>query len=51
MEWPPKSGRHASFPEIDRAGWFSLPQARRRILVGQAPFLDELEAKLAAQSA
>ena len=43
MEWPPKSGRMASFPEIDRAGWFGLDEARRKILPGQAPFLDELE--------
>lgn len=43
MEWPPKSGRMASFPEIDRAQWFALAEARRRILAGQAPFLDELE--------
>lgn len=47
MEWPPKSGKHASFPEIDRAEWFSLGEARRRILPGQAPFLDELAARLA----
>jgi predicted NUDIX family NTP pyrophosphohydrolase len=51
MEWPPKSGKHASFPEVDRAEWFTLDEARRRILRGQAPFLDELEAKLSGQSA
>lgn len=43
MEWPPRSGVMAEFPEIDRAGWFGLEEARRRILPGQAPFLDELE--------
>lgn len=48
LEWPPRSGRSASFPEIDRAQWFALDEARGRILPGQAPFLDELERRLAA---
>ena len=43
MEWPPRSGTMAEFPELDRAEWFSLEEARRRILPGQAPFLAELE--------
>jgi predicted NUDIX family NTP pyrophosphohydrolase len=43
MEWPPHSGRVAAFPEIDRAAWFALPQARQKILAGQAPLLDRLE--------
>ena len=43
MEWPPRSGQLAEFPEIDRAEWFSLDEARRRILPGQQPFLAELE--------
>lgn len=42
MEWPPKSGKSREFPEVDRAGWFPLPEARRKILPGQAPFLDAL---------
>ena len=42
MEWPPKSGKHAEFPEVDRAAWFGIEEARQRILKGQAPFLDEL---------
>ncbi|HET8772563.1 MAG TPA: NUDIX domain-containing protein [Thermoanaerobaculia bacterium] len=42
MEWPPKSGKRQAFPEADRAAWFSLEEARKRILAGQAPFLDEL---------
>jgi predicted NUDIX family NTP pyrophosphohydrolase len=42
MEWPPKSGRQQQFPEIDRAGWFDIETARRKILKGQAPFLDQL---------
>lgn len=44
MEWPPHSGRTQRFPEVDRAGWFSLAEARRRILPGQAVFLDRVEA-------
>jgi predicted NUDIX family NTP pyrophosphohydrolase len=46
MEWPPRSGRMAEFPEIDRAAWFDPAEARRRILASQVPFIDELEAKL-----
>lgn len=42
MEWPPKSGRMGEFPEIDRAEWFSIDEARVKILKGQAPFLDRL---------
>jgi predicted NUDIX family NTP pyrophosphohydrolase len=43
MEWPPRSGRVASFPEVDRAGWFSLGDAREKITEGQRPLLDRLE--------
>ncbi len=43
MEWPPKSGRQSAFPEIDRAEWFTLATAARKIHPGQAPFLDELQ--------
>jgi predicted NUDIX family NTP pyrophosphohydrolase len=42
MEWPPKSGHSAEFPEVDRAAWFSIAEARLKILKGQAPFLDRL---------
>jgi predicted NUDIX family NTP pyrophosphohydrolase len=42
MEWPPRSGRVQSFPEVDRSGWFSLDEARRRILKSQEPLLDML---------
>ena len=42
MEWPPKSGRTAEFPEVDRAGWFPMDEARAKILKGQEPFLDRL---------
>ncbi|HEX7158522.1 MAG TPA: NUDIX domain-containing protein [Edaphobacter sp.] len=46
MEWPPRSGRKAEFPEVDRAGWFSIAEARERILKGQAPLLDALDRRL-----
>jgi predicted NUDIX family NTP pyrophosphohydrolase len=46
MEWPPRSGKQAQFPEVDRAQWFAPAQARRRILAAQAGFIDELEALL-----
>ena len=42
MEWPPKSGRTAEFPEIDRAEWFTLDGARTQINSAQAEFLDRL---------
>ena len=42
MEWPPRSGRRQSFPEIDRASWFGVAEARLKILKGQAVFLDRL---------
>jgi predicted NUDIX family NTP pyrophosphohydrolase len=48
MEWPPKSGRMLSFPEVDRAEWFDLPTARNKILEGQRPLLDRLEEILAS---
>jgi predicted NUDIX family NTP pyrophosphohydrolase len=47
MEWPPKSERMQSFPEVDRAAWFSLPEARAKIMPGQAPFIDRLLARVA----
>ena len=43
MQWPPNSGRLQAFPEIDRAGWFTLPVARIKILESQRPLLDRLE--------
>jgi predicted NUDIX family NTP pyrophosphohydrolase len=46
LEWPPRSGKLAEFPEVDRAGWFSIEEARVKILKGQAPFLDRLLALL-----
>jgi predicted NUDIX family NTP pyrophosphohydrolase len=46
MEWPPRSGTLSEFPEVDRAGWFSLEEARIKILKGQQPFLERLLALL-----
>jgi predicted NUDIX family NTP pyrophosphohydrolase len=46
IEWPPRSGRRQAFPEVDRAGWFGLAEARRRILPAQVPFLDRLQGHL-----
>ncbi len=46
IEWPPKSGRKQLIPEVDRAEWFSLQEARRKILPAQGPFLDRLELAL-----
>lgn len=42
IEWPPKSGKRQTFPEVDRAAWFPIAEARERILAGQAPFLEQL---------
>jgi Predicted NTP pyrophosphohydrolase len=47
MEWPPRSGRLAEFPEVDRGGWFSLAEARERILASQQPILNLLSDRLA----
>ena len=43
IEWPPKSGKHQQFPEMDRAEWFSVSDAREKIIAGQAALIDELE--------
>ncbi len=42
LEWPPRSGRIQQFPEIDRAAWFGLDEARTKLVTGQVPFLDRL---------
>ena len=44
MEWPPRSGRLESFPELDAVRWFDLAEARAMMLPSQIPFLDRLEA-------
>lgn len=50
MEWPPRSGRFDSFPEVERAAWMTLPAARAKILPSQQPILDSLEALLSSKS-
>lgn len=42
IEWPPKSGRQAEFPEVDKAGWFSPDEARLKLNPAQAAFVDSL---------
>jgi predicted NUDIX family NTP pyrophosphohydrolase len=45
VEWPPRSGTRREFPEVDRAGWFGLDEARRKILPSQVALIDDLERK------
>jgi len=47
MEWPPKSGKYAEFPEIDRAEFFDVPRAMKKINPAQIAFIDELKHSLA----
>jgi predicted NUDIX family NTP pyrophosphohydrolase len=47
MEWPPRSGRMASFPEVDRCAWFPLDEARRRINPAQAVLIERLAERVA----
>jgi predicted NUDIX family NTP pyrophosphohydrolase len=44
IEWPPKSGKRRTFPEVDRAEWFDLATARNKINEAQRDLLDRLEA-------
>jgi predicted NUDIX family NTP pyrophosphohydrolase len=46
LEWPPKSGRVRDFPEVDRAGWFTVDEAKKKSNPAQAALVDELLAKL-----
>jgi predicted NUDIX family NTP pyrophosphohydrolase len=46
MEWPPKSGKTQEFPEVDRGGWFTIAEARQKILSKQSGFLDQLAARV-----
>jgi predicted NUDIX family NTP pyrophosphohydrolase len=48
MEWPPRSGKQAEFPEVDRAAWFTLEAARKAIVPVQRRFLDDLAVVAAA---
>jgi len=49
MEWPPRSGKSQQFPEVDRAEWFALSEAKGKILSGQVPLLLQLEKLIAAR--
>ena len=46
LEWPPRSGKKIEVPEVDKAEWFELKEAKLKINVGQAPLLEELAAKI-----
>jgi predicted NUDIX family NTP pyrophosphohydrolase len=46
MEWPPRSGKRQSFPEVDRGQWFGVDEARGKFLVGQRPILDAFRDKI-----
>ncbi len=48
LEWPPRSGRMKEFPEVDRAAWYDVEEARQKILPSQIPFLEELILRLQA---
>jgi predicted NUDIX family NTP pyrophosphohydrolase len=46
MEWPPRSGRRQTFPEVDRAEWFTIEAARTKLLASQVPLLDHLDRRV-----
>jgi predicted NUDIX family NTP pyrophosphohydrolase len=46
MQWPPRSGRTAEFPEIDRAEWFGVEEARQKLVAAQTEFLDRVLERL-----
>jgi predicted NUDIX family NTP pyrophosphohydrolase len=48
MEWPPRSGMRQEFPEVDRAQWMTLDEAKVHLVTAQVDFLDRLEAELAS---
>ena len=48
IQWPPRSGRMAEFPEVDRAEWFGLEQAREKLVAAQAELVDRLQERLQA---
>jgi predicted NUDIX family NTP pyrophosphohydrolase len=50
IEWPPRSGRQQTFPEVDRAAWFPLETARRKLHQGQVAIIDELARLLAGEA-
>ena len=51
LEWPPRSGRIRTFPEVDRARWFGMDEARAMMLASQQPLLDALDQLLAPPAA
>jgi predicted NUDIX family NTP pyrophosphohydrolase len=51
LEWPPRSGAIREFPEVDRAQWFALAEARRRINPAQLVFLERLREMLEGKEA
>jgi predicted NUDIX family NTP pyrophosphohydrolase len=50
LEWPPKSGKMKQYPEVDRAAWFNISEARNKILAGQVGFIEQLIAVLGENS-
>ena len=50
LEWPPRSGTHQDFPEVDRAGWFSPVEARTKLIAAQVELVDRLLAQLATEA-
>jgi predicted NUDIX family NTP pyrophosphohydrolase len=46
LEWPPHSGKFQDFPEVDRAGWFTIDAAAEKIIIGQRDLLDELKSSI-----
>jgi predicted NUDIX family NTP pyrophosphohydrolase len=50
MEWPPRSGKLQQFPEADRGDWFSLPEARVKMIAGQEQLLDQLSQRLTSHT-
>lgn len=50
VEWPPRSGNLRTFPEVDRAAWYTLEEARTKLLSGQLPLLDRLDEVLASRA-
>lgn len=50
MEWPPRSGKSAEFPEVDKAGWFELNEAMKKVTIGQRPIIAALVERLGVKS-
>jgi predicted NUDIX family NTP pyrophosphohydrolase len=51
MEWPPHSGIRRRFPEVDRAEWVGVPEARRKLVSAQVELVERLQAILRERSA